>query len=320
MKKISVIVSCFNEEKALPIFYKKIEEVRIRDFFDTDFEYIFIDDGSKDKTLEIIKDLALKDEKVRYISFSRNFGKEAAMLAGLEAAEGDYVTLMDADLQDPPDLLRKMYDIILEEGYDCVGTRRVSRKGEPPIRSFFARIFYKLINKMSDVEMVDGARDYRLMTRQMTDAILSMKEYNRYSKGLFSFVGFKTKWLEYENIERVAGETKWSFWKLFKYALEGITAFSTVPLVLASFIGLLFCLISFIMIIVIIIKTLVFGDPTSGWPSLTCIIFMVSGIQLFSLGIIGQYLSKTYLEVKKRPIYIIREQKVGKEQMNENKV
>ncbi len=320
MKKISVIVSCFNEEKALPIFYKKIEEVRIRDFFDTDFEYIFIDDGSKDKTLEIIKDLALKDEKVRYISFSRNFGKEAAMLAGLEAAEGDYVTLMDADLQDPPDLLRKMYDIILEEGYDCVGTRRVSRKGEPPIRSFFARIFYKLINKMSDVEMVDGARDYRLMTKQMKDAIVSMKEYNRYSKGLFSFVGFKTKWLEYENIERVAGETKWSFWKLFKYALEGITAFSTVPLVLASFIGLLFCLISFIMIIVIIIKTLVFGDPTSGWPSLTCIIFMVSGIQLFSLGIIGQYLSKTYLEVKKRPIYIIREQKVGKEQMNENKV
>ena len=320
MKKISVIVSCFNEEKALPIFYKKIEEVRIRDFFDTDFEYIFIDDGSKDKTLEIIKDLALKDEKVRYISFSRNFGKEAAMLAGLEAAEGDYVTLMDADLQDPPDLLRKMYDIILEEGYECVGTRRVSRKREPPIRSFFARIFYKLINKMSDVEMVDGARDYRLMTKQMKDAIVSMKEYNRYSKGLFSFVGFKTKWLEYENIERVAGETKWSFWKLFKYALEGITAFSTVPLVLASFIGLLFCLISFIMIIVIIIKTLVFGDPTSGWPSLTCIIFMESGIQLFSLGIIGQYLSKTYLEVKKRPIYIIREQKVGKEQMNENKV
>lgn len=320
MKKISVIVSCFNEEKALPIFYKKIEEVRIRDFFDTDFEYVFIDDGSKDKTLEIIKDLASKDEKIKYISFSRNFGKEAAMFAGLETAEGDYITLMDADLQDPPELLRKMYDIIVEEGYDCVGTRRVSRKGEPPIRSFFARIFYKLINKMSNVEMVDGARDYRLMTKQMKAAIISMKEYNRYSKGLFSFVGFKTKWLEYENIERVAGETKWSFWKLFKYALEGITAFSTVPLVLASFIGLLFCLISFILIVVIIIKTLVFGDPTSGWPSLTCIIFMVSGIQLFSLGIIGQYLSKTYLEVKKRPIYIIREQKIGKEQMNENKV
>ncbi len=320
MKKISVIVSCFNEEKALPIFYKKIEEVRIRDFFDTDFEYVFIDDGSKDKTLEIIKDLASKDEKIKYISFSRNFGKEAAMLAGLETVEGDYITLMDADLQDPPELLRKMYDIIVEEGYDCVGTRRVSRKGEPPIRSFFARIFYKLINKMSNVEMVDGARDYRLMTKQMKDAIISMKEYNRYSKGLFSFVGFKTKWLEYENIERVAGETKWSFWKLFKYALEGITAFSTVPLVLASFIGLIFCLISFILIVVIIIKTLVFGDPTSGWPSLTCIIFMVSGIQLFSLGIIGQYLSKTYLEVKKRPIYIIREQKIGKEQMNENKV
>lgn len=306
MKKISVIVSCFNEEKALPIFYKKIEEVRIRDFFDTDFEYIFIDDGSKDKTLEIIKDLALKDEKVRYISFSRNFGKEAAMLAGLEAAEGDYVTLMDADLQDPPDLLRKMYDIILEEGYDCVGTRRVSRKGEPPIRSFFARIFYKLINKMSDVEMVDGARDYRLMTKQMKDAIVSMKEYNRYSKGLFSFVGFKTKWLEYENIERVAGETKWSFWKLFKYALEGITAFSTVPLVISSIIGIVFFFISIIAIIYIIINTLLYGNQTSGWPSMICIIFMVTGIQLFCIGIIGQYLSKIYLEVKNRPIYIVK--------------
>ena len=233
------------------------------------------------------------------------------MFAGLEAAEGDYVTLMDADLQDPPSLLRQMYDYIKNDGYDCIGTRRVTRKGEPPIRSFFARIFYKLINKMSKVEMLDGARDYRLMTRQMVDAILQLKEYNRYSKGLFSFVGFNTKWIEYENIERVAGETKWSFWKLFKYAIEGITAFSTTPLIISSVIGLLFCLISFLLIIFMIIRTLIYGDPTSGWPSMVCIIFFVSGVQLFSLGIIGQYLSKTYLEVKHRPIYIVKETEKG---------
>lgn len=307
MEKISVIVSCYNEEESLPLFYKEMERVRINDFPDVDFEYIFVNDGSKDKTLQEMKELHQKDAKVRYISFSRNFGKEAAMLAGLEAAEGDYVTLMDADLQDPPALLRKMYDIIKQEGYDCVGTRRVTRKGEPPIRSFFARMFYKIINKISKVEMVDGARDYRLMTRQMVNSIISMKEYNRYSKGLFSFVGFDTKWIEYENVERVAGETKWSFWKLFKYAIEGITAFSTTPLIFSSVIGLLFCLIAFIMILIIITKTLIYGDPTSGWPSLVCIIFLVSGVQLFSLGVIGQYLSKTYLEVKRRPIYIIKE-------------
>ena len=307
MEKISVIVSCYNEEKALPLFYEEMERVRKQDFEDIDFEYVFVNDGSKDKTLEEIKKLRQKDEKVRYVSFSRNFGKEAAMIAGLDATTGDYVTWMDADLQDPPSLLRKMYDAIKFEGYDCVGTRRVTRKGEPPIRSFFARMFYKIINKMSAVEMVDGARDYRLMTRQMADSIKELKEYNRYSKGLFSFVGFNTKWLEYENVERVAGETKWSFWKLFKYALEGITAFSTTPLILSSIIGLLFCLIAFIFIVVIIVKTVAFGDPTSGWPSLACIIIFVSGIQLFSLGIIGQYLSKTYLEVKKRPIYIVKE-------------
>lgn len=308
MEKISVIVSCYNEEKALPLFYEEMERVRKQDFDDTtEFEYIFVNDGSKDKTLEEIKELRKKDEKVRYISFSRNFGKEAAMLAGLEASTGDYVTLMDADLQDPPSLLRKMFDIIKNDRYDVVGTRRVTRKGEPPIRSFFARMFYKIINKMSPIEMVDGARDYRLMKRQVVDAIISLKEYNRYSKGLFSFVGFDTKWIEYENIERVAGETKWSFWKLFKYALEGITAFSTAPLILSSIIGLLFCVIAFIAIIFIIVKTLVYGDPTSGWPSLACIIVFVSGVQLFSIGIIGQYLSKTYLEVKHRPIYIIKE-------------
>ena len=307
MDKISVIVSCYNEEKALPLFYEEMEKVRTKDFEGIDFEYIFVDDGSKDNTLKEMKELKSKDDKVRFISFSRNFGKEAAMFAGIEASTGDYVTLMDADLQDPPALLREMYDTIKNEGYDCVGTRRVTRKGEPPIRSFFARMFYKIINKMSDIEMVDGARDYRLMTRQVIESIKLLKEYNRYSKGLWSFVGFKTKWLEYENVERVAGETKWSFWKLFKYALEGITAFSTTPLIISSIVGVLFCLISFIMILIIIIRTLAFGDPTSGWPSLVCIIFFVSGIQLFSLGIIGQYLSKTYLEVKNRPIYIVKE-------------
>ena len=307
MDKISVVVSCYNEEESLPLFYKEMERVRKEDFQDVEFEYIFVNDGSKDNTLKEIKNLRENDSKVRYISFSRNFGKEAAMFAGLEAAEGDYVTLMDADLQDPPSLLRQMYDYIKNDGYDCIGTRRVTRKGEPPIRSFFARIFYKLINKMSKVEMVDGARDYRLMTRQMVDAILQLKEYNRYSKGLFSFVGFNTKWIEYENIERVAGETKWSFFKLFLYSLESIVAFSTVPLSIASIMGILFCFISFILIVVIIIRTLVFGDPTSGWPSMVCIMFLIGGIQLLCLGIMGQYLSKTYLEVKKRPIYIVQE-------------
>ena len=308
MEKISVVVSCYNEEKALPLFYEEMERVRKKDFEGiVEFEYIFVNDGSKDNTLKIIKELNQKDPTVRYISFSRNFGKEAAMYAGLEAAEGDYVTLMDADLQDPPALLKQMYDAIKNEGYDSVGTRRVTRKGEPPIRSFFARMFYKIINKMSNIEMVDGARDYRLMKRQVVDSIISLKEYNRYSKGLFSFVGFDTKWIEYENVERVAGETKWSFWKLFKYALEGITAFSTTPLIFSSIVGLIFCLVAFIAIIFIIVKTLVYGDPTAGWPSMACIIVFVSGIQLFTIGIIGQYLSKTYLEVKKRPIYIIKE-------------
>ena len=308
MEKISVVVSCYNEEKALPLFYKEIERVRKQDFENiVDFEYIFVNDGSKDKTLDIIKQLRAIDDKVRYVSFSRNFGKEAAMFAGLEASTGNYVTLMDADLQDPPALLKQMYDAIINEGYDSVGTRRVTRKGEPPIRSFFARMFYKIINKMSDIEMVDGARDYRLMKRQVVDAIISLKEYNRYSKGLFSFVGFNTKWIEYENVERVARETKWSFWKLFRYAIEGITAFSTTPLIFASVLGIIFCVISFLAIIFIIVRTLIYGDPTSGWPSLVCIIVFVSGIQLFSVGVIGQYLSKTYLEVKKRPIYIIKE-------------
>ena len=306
MEKISIVVPCYNEEKALPYFYKEIDKVS-KKMKPLVFELLFVDDGSNDRTLEILKDLSKEDKRVKYLSFSRNFGKESAIYAGLENSTGDYVTLMDADLQDPPELLSKMYNCIKNEGYDSVGTRRVNRIGEPPIRSFFARCFYKIINKISKTEMVDGARDYRLMTRQMVDSIISMKEYNRYSKGLFSFVGFNTKWLEYENVERVAGETKWSFWKLLRYAFDGIIAFSTTPLWISTFIGILFCIISFIAIIAIIIKTLCFGDPVGGWPSMVCIIFMVSGIQLFCIGIIGAYLSKTYLETKNRPIYIIKE-------------
>lgn len=307
MKKLlSVVAPCYNEEEALPYFYQEITKIA-KEMKEVNFEFILVNDGSKDATLETMKELSSRDKRVRYISFSRNFGKEAAMYAGLEAARGDYITLMDVDLQDPPELLKEMYQGITEEGYDCIGTRRVTRKGEPPIRSFFARMFYRLINKMSKVQLVDGARDYRLMTRQMVDAILSLKEYKRFSKGLFSFVGFKTKWLEYENVERVAGETTWNFWKLFIYAIDGITAFSTAPLVMSAVIGIIFCLISFILIVLIILKTMIYGDPVSGWPSLVCIIFMVSGIQLFCMGIMGQYLANTYLETKKRPIYIIKE-------------
>lgn len=305
MKKVSIIVPCYNEEESIPLFYKEIKKVFSK--INYKLELIFINDGSKDKTLELIKNLSKKDKEANYISLSRNFGKEAAMWAGLKHSTGDYITVMDCDLQDPPTLIPEMLRLIEEEDYDVVGTRRVTRKGEPPIRSFFARMFYKIINKMSKVEMVDGARDYRMMTRQVVDNLLTLKEYNRYSKGLFSFVGFKTKWLEYENIERVAGETKWNFWKLFLYAIEGIVAFTTAPLTMAATFGILFCLVAFIMIIVIIVKTLVYGDPTSGWPSLACIIFMANGIELLCIGVIGEYLSKTYLEVKKRPIYIVKE-------------
>ena len=306
---ITIVVPCYNEQEAIPFFYEAMKN-EMPKFNNVSFELLFVNDGRKDNTIKVIKELSQKDDIVKYVSFSRNFGKESALYAGLENANGDYVAVMDADLQDPPSMLEEMYRLIKEEGYDVVGTRRVTRKGEPPIRSFCARCFYKIINKMSDrVEMVDGARDYRLMTRQVVNSILELKEYNRYSKGIFAWVGFNTKWLEYENIERVAGETKWSFWKLFKYALEGIIAFSTTPLILSSFFGIIFCLISFIMILIIIIKTLAYGDPTSGWPSLICIIFLVSGVQLFCIGILGQYLAKTYLETKNRPIYIIKEKK-----------
>jgi len=303
--KISVVVPCYNEEESINLFYE--EMTRVAATMDNDFEYIFVDDGSKDRTRDILVELSKKDECVKYISFSRNFGKESAIYAGFENSTGDYVVMMDADLQDPPALLPEMLKHITEGGYDSVATRRVTRKGEPPIRSFFARMFYKIINKISDVDIVDGARDYRLMTAQMKDAILSMKEYNRFSKGIFGWIGFKTKWLEYENVERVAGETKWNFWKLFKYSLEGIVAFSTAPLALASLFGILFCFIAFLLVIFIVVRTVAYGDPVAGWPSLVCIMSFLSGIQLFSLGVMGQYLSKTYLETKKRPIYIAKE-------------
>ena len=306
MNLVSVIVPCFNEEEALPYFYDEIVKIS-KLMQDVYFEFIFVNDGSKDKTLSVIKNLAKNDSRVKYISFSRNFGKEAAIYAGFQNCIGDYAVLMDADLQDPPHLLPEMYKAIVEEGYDSVATRRVTRKGEPPIRSFFARAFYKIINRISDADIVDGARDYRLMKRSMVNAILSMAEYNRFSKGIFGWIGFDTKWIEFENVERVAGETKWSFWKLFKYSLEGITAFSVGPLQIASIFGSIFSIIAFIMILMIVIKTLIFGDPVSGWPSTVCIIMLIGGIQLLCIGILGQYLSKTYLETKKRPVYITKE-------------
>ena len=305
MKKISLVVPCYNEEEVIELFYKEIQKVK-KDFDNVLFEIIFVNDGSSDNTLKLMRELS-KNDDVRYISFSRNFGKEAAMYAGLEASTGDYVAIMDADLQDPPALLKEMYEILELGEYDSVATRRVSRKGEPLIRSFFARMYYKLINKISKTEIVDGARDFRLMTRKMVNSVLSLKEYNRFSKGIFSWVGYRTKWLEYENVERAAGKTKWSFFKLFLYSLESIVAFSTAPLSIASVFGILFCFIAFIIIILIIVRTLIFGDPTSGWPSMACIMFLIGGVQLLCTGIIGQYLSKTYLEIKKRPIYIVAE-------------
>lgn len=311
MKLLTIIVPCLNEEAAIPYFYEEIKKTKARfdeEVGDIDFEILFIDDGSTDKTMEVIKDLRKKDSMVRYVSFSRNFGKEAALYAGFDKSKGDYVVCMDADLQDPPALLLDMYKAVTEEGYDSAATRRVTRKGEPPIRSFFARMFYRMMRKISKTEFVDGARDYRIMTRQMVNAVLSMGEYNRFTKGIYGWVGFKTKWFEYENIERVAGETKWSFWKLFMYSLEGIIGFSTAPLSLSAFIGILFMMVAFVWIIFIVIKTNLYGDPTNGWPSLACIIMLFGGIQLFSIGIVGQYLAKTYLETKHRPIYLAKEE------------
>ena len=305
-EKISIIVPCYNEEEMIPIFYKEIDKVM--DQMDkVDFEILFIDDGSKDNTLKVIKELVSQDNRIRFISFSRNFGKEAGMFAGFENATGDYVGVMDVDLQDPPTMIIDMYNTLKNEEYDCVALNSPDHKGYSFFRKIFTKMFYKLIGKISSTEQVPGARDFRLMKRKMADAIISMKEYNRYSKGIFSFVGFKTKWIKYEAPDRAAGKTKWNFCKLFRYALEGILGFSTTPLVLSAVIGLIFCLIALIAIIVIIVKTLVWGDPVGGWPSLACIIIFTSGTQLLFLGIIGMYLSKTYLEVKGRPIYIVRE-------------
>ncbi|MBQ7359847.1 MAG: glycosyltransferase family 2 protein [Lachnospiraceae bacterium] len=308
MSLLSVIIPCYNEQENVPFFYE--EFLKNEAFFrerGMDFELIYVNDGSRDATVAEIKKLHEKDSRVRLISFSRNFGKEAAMYAGLEKSKGDYVVIMDVDLQDPPSLLPEMFAGI-DEGYDCVATRRVSRKGEPPIRSFFARRFYRLMKHISKTEIMDGARDYRLMTRQVVDAIVSMREYNRFTKGIFGWVGFETKWIEYENIERAKGETKWNFWKLLIYSIDGITAFSTMPLSVAAFMGVFFCLVALLLIVFIVVRTLIFGDPVSGWPSLVCIISMISGVQLFCIGIVGQYLAKTYMEVKNRPIYLVKEE------------
>lgn len=311
MKKevLSIIVPCYNEEESLPIFYKEIqkeaEKFQKKNIL---FELFFVDDGSKDRTLELLKEYSQADPCVHYLSFSRNFGKEAAIYAGLEHVRGDYVTLMDADLQDPPSKLLEMYEILQKEDYDVVGLKTNDHKNYGLIRKFFTFCYYKILNVFTTVPMAPNERDYRLMRRKVVDAVLSLSEYNRYSKGLFNFVGFKVKWLTYDAPDRVAGKTTWNFWKLFAYGIDGIVGFSTRPLVLASVVGVLFCFIAFVMVLVIIFKTLLWGDPVSGWPSLACIIIFMSGIQLFFLGIIGEYLAKTYLETKKRPIYIIREQ------------
>jgi len=316
MNKISVIVPCFNEEEALPVYYREMIRV-MRKMPEVEFELLFVDDGSTDRTLEILRNLHETDARCRYLSFSRNFGKEAALYAGLQNAQGDYVATMDVDLQDPPGLLPEMYRILKEEPYDSVATRRSTRTGEPKVRSFLSESFYKLINCISKTEIVSGARDYRLMKRKMVDAVLGMSEYNRFSKGIFEWVGFRTKWLEFQNVGRCAGETKWSVKKLFFYSLEGITGFSVAPLSLASAIGIIFCVLAFLMVMAIIVRTLIWGDPVSGWPSLACIIFFVSGIQLFCTGIVGQYLSKTYLETKHRPIFILKDSSEEKRETHE---
>lgn len=303
---LSIVVPCFNEEESLPFFVEEVE--KIAQTIEHQIEYIFVNDGSTDQTLNVLRRIHNNmPNKVRYLSFSRNFGKEAGLYAGLQAAQGDLITVMDADLQDPPELLPQMIQMIETSEIDCVGTRRADRQGEPPVRSFFARTFYKLVNKFGDTEMVDGARDFRLMTRQMVDAILDVTEYNRFSKGIFSWVGFKTEYLSYENRERVAGETSWSFWSLFKYSIDGIVNFSDAPLTIAAVVGSISCVGSGIALIFIVLRALIFGDPTTGWPSLVSVILFVSGLQLLCLGIIGKYIGKIFLETKNRPIYIIKE-------------
>ena len=305
METLAVIVPCYNEQEALPLFYR--EASKVLEKLNYDYKLLLINDGSKDNTLSIMKEIAEKDEHVKYLSFSRNFGKEAAMYAGFCNTKEDYVCVMDADMQDPPSLLPKMMEIIHKEGYDSVATRRENREGEPPVRSWFARKFYRIINKISDADIVDGARDFRLMKREMVEAIVSMTEYNRFSKGIFGWIGFKTYWLSYENVERVAGETKWDFWKLTKYAIDGIINFSQTPLSAVSYFGVLMTMISFVMLLVVVGRRLIYGDPVAGWASTICVIIFIGGLQLFCLGVIGQYISKMYLETKQRPHFIVSE-------------
>ena len=307
MDTLSIVVPCYNEDEALPIFYENITSVAARQLPQLALELVLVNDGSSDGTLGAMRALAQKDERVKYLSFSRNFGKEAAMLAGFEHVSGEYVAVMDVDGQDPATMLPDMFAELQATGCDCVATRRVTRKGEPAIRSFFARVFYRLINRLSKTEIVDGARDFRLMRRQMVDAITSLREYNRFSKGIFGWVGFDTHWLEYENVERVAGETKWSFGKLFLYSIDGIVAFSTAPLAISSVMGIIFTVVAFVMLIVVVAKTIIWGDPVGGWPSRVSVMLLASGLQLFGIGVLGQYMAKTYLETKHRPIYILKE-------------
>lgn len=304
-KLISIIIPCYNEENNLDKICKAVRQI-MNEQSGYQYEMLLVNDGSKDHTLQKMIALAGEDKNIRYYSFSRNFGKESAIYAGLSNAKGDYVVTMDADMQDPPELLPEMLSILESGEYDSVAARRVSRKGEPPIRSLCARIFYRLINKISDIEIMDGARDFRLMTRPMVNSVLTLTEYNRFSKGIFGWVGYRTKWMEYENVERKEGETKWSFWKLLRYSIDGIVNFSNVPLTISSYLGIIMTFVSFLAIVFIIVRKLMFGDPVSGWPSLACIITFVGGIQLFCMGIMGQYLSKTYMEVKKRPHYVIQ--------------
>lgn len=309
-RTLSIVVPCFNEEDSLPLFYREAQKAasELKTLLGCRAEYIFVDDGSSDSTLAILREMHETDDNVHYVSFSRNFGKESALYAGLKASRGEYVATLDADLQDPPSLLPQMVQFLEEhEGYDCVATRRETRRGEPPVRSFFARLFYRIINKLSKTEIVDGARDYRCMSRKFVDAVLSLREVNRFSKGIFSWVGFRTHWISYENVERVAGKTKWNFFSLFRYSLEGIVGFSTVPLVFASFVGMLFCLLAFVGIAFVVIRALMFGDPVAGWPSMICVILLMGGLQLFSLGILGEYLAKMYMETKERPMYVVSE-------------
>ena len=314
-KLISIVVPCYNEEPTLPILYPELNKIA-EQMSDYDFEYVFVNDGSKDNTLAILKDMAAKDERVKYVSFSRNFGKEAGLLAGLKNAKGDLVATMDADMQDPPALLPELVGYVESGEYDNAATRRVTRKGEPVIRSFFARTFYKMMRRMTDIDIVDGARDYRVMSRAMVDSIIALPEVNRFSKGIFAWVGYETKWVEFENVERSAGETKWSFWKLFRYSIEGIVSFSNTPIHMASYMGIGLTGLSALALLFVVVRALIFGDEVAGWPSLVCIITFLGGVQLFVIGVMGQYISKTYLEVKQRPHYIIKDTNCEDSQLN----